>query len=421
MELRQSLRVLLQHKWMIVLLSISAVVHAVLITYMVSEKYKATTLILLRPQQEVTLAGTLVQKKLLDFPVGQGAKPETSSITYTELIKSRTIAEQVVRNLHLDTLKRKPKDSYWLEQWEVCKEQAKLAALKLWQILKYGKTIEESPFTTAVQDVVESISVNPTKNSYVFEIAFLAKDPSLVAAVVNETASVFIKFLTDVNESEGRLAREFLQQQMEDTERKLANARQAYQEHKIRNKSILFNEEAAEKIKLIAGLESSLEKNHILLSGLLNRFTPENPRVLSLQAENDNLRSRIAQLKTGLETLPATEAEQSKLALEVKTIENTYMFIKKEYEEAHIREVKRTSDISIVSPAMIPSTPVKPIKIYYAGVALALALIIGITFSLFFEAMNTALRTIEEVEGALGLQVLSTIPAIHPAHSKPVT
>lgn len=421
MELRQSLRVLLQHKWMIVLLSISAVVHAVLITYMVSEKYKATTLILLRPQQEVTLAGTLVQKKLLDFPVGQGAKPETSSITYTELIKSRTIAEQVVRNLHLDTLKRKPKDSYWLEQWEVCKEQAKLAALKLWQILKYGKTIEESPFTTAVQDVVESISVNPTKNSYVFEIAFLAKDPSLVAAVVNETASVFIKFLTDVNESEGRLAREFLQQQMEDTERKLANARQAYQEHKIRNKSILFNEEAAEKIKLIAGLESSLEKNHILLSGLLNRFTPENPRVLSLQAENDNLRSRIAQLKTGLETLPATEAEQSKLALEVKTIENTYMFIKKEYEEAHIREVKRTSDISIVSPAMIPSTPVKPIKIYYAGVALALALIIGITFSLFFEAMNTALRTIEEVEGALGLQVLSTIPAIHSAHSKPVT
>ena len=421
MELRQSLRILLQHKWMIVLLSISAIIHAVLISYMVSEKYKATTLILLRPQQEVTLAGTLVQKKLLDFPVGQGAKPETSSITYTELIKSRTIAERVVKNLNLDTLTRKPKDSYWLEQWEVCKEEAKLAALNLWQILKYGKLIEESRFNTAVQDVVENISVNPTKNSYVFEITFLAKDPSLVAAVVNETASVFIKFLTDVNETEGRLAREFLQQQMEDTERKLSDARRAYQEHKVRHKSILFNEEATEKIKLIAGLESSLEKNGIELSGLLNRFTPANPRVLSLQAESDNLRARIAQLKSGLETLPATEAEQSKLALEVKTIENTYMFIKKEYEEAHIREVKRSSDISIVSPAMVPSTPVKPIKIYYAGVALALALIIGITFSLFFEAMNTALRTIEEVEGALGLQVLSTIPALKPAQSKPVT
>ena len=295
MELRQSLRVLLQHKWMIVLLSISAVVHAVLITYMVSEKYKATTLILLRPQQEVTLAGTLVQKKLLDFPVGQGAKPETSSITYTELIKSRTMAERVVRNLNLDTRTRTPKDSYWLEQWEVCKEQAKLAALQLWQILKYGKTIEESRFNTAVQDVVENISVNPTKNSYVFEIAFLAKDPSLVAAVVNETTSVFINFLTDVNETEGRLAREFLQQQMQETERKLTDARQAYQDHKVRHKSILFNEEATEKIKLIAGLESSLEKNGILLSGLLNRFTPENPRVLSLQAENDNLRARITQ------------------------------------------------------------------------------------------------------------------------------
>ncbi len=413
MEAQRLLRIIFHHKLLILLLSLSAVIHVVLITYVIDEKYKASALILVRPREELRFSGQETRKNILDFPLGINAPHEAPTKTFTELIKSRPVAERVVRNLGLDKKTRVPEQGYLKEMWLQLKDDAKEYVKKAWDILKYGRIMQGDPFEKAVQEVQKRMSVHPTAKSYIFEISCLWKTPQLARDIVNETAQVFVELLVTLSEGEAKGTREFIEQRLQDTQRELAEARETLRRFKEQNKSILFNEEVTEKIKMISDLEASLEKTEAKLSGQLQELTPSHPKVLRLQAEKDSLVASIAQLKNGLQNLPDKESRLATLKLQVKVAEETFEFVKKEYEEARIREAKRASEIGVVSPAVLSTTPVKPIKIYYAGVAFFIALMTGIVSAFILESMNAPLlENIEEVERALDLPVLATIPQI---------
>ena len=131
---------------------------------------------------------------------------------------------------------------------------------------------------------------------------------------------------------------------------------------------------------------------------------------MKAQGEKDSLTASINHLKRGLENLPEKEAQLTRLKLRVKTEESTYEFIKKEYDEARIREAQRSSDIGVVSPAFASASPLKPIKIYYAVTALAMALMVGIVAAVLSDSLRATLAKIDDVEQALDLPVLATIP-----------
>src|SRR5262245_7760456 len=90
-----------------------------------------------------------------------------------------------------------------------------------------------------------------------------------------------------------------------------------------------------------------------------------------------SLKTCVAQLRRGLDILPEKEAQLTRLRLRVKTDEAAYEFVKKEYDEARILKAKQTADIGVVSPAFASDGPVKPIKVYYAASAFAMALMGG--------------------------------------------
>lgn len=413
MELENVLQIISRHRFMIILLCLSAIINTVLITYAISEKYQASALVLVRPQEEMRLGGTDPNRKnILNFPLGINVPHEAPSKTFTELIKSRKIAEQIVLNLGLDKIKRAPEQSPLKERWEVFKEDTKEVLAKAWDILKYGRLMEPDRFNKEVEDVQKNISVKPTNKSFVLELSCLWKDPGLARDIVNETARAFVSLLAEFSEREAKGGREFIELRLLEAERELAKSRKALQEFKEQNKSILFNEEAIEKIKALSELETSLEKTGAELAGLLEQFTPSYPKVRKLQAEADSLTTNITLKKRALENLPQKEARLAALKLRVKSTETAYEFITQEYEEARIREAKRSTDIGVVAPAVASQSPVKPIKIYYAGTALFMALLVGVASALIIESMNTTLRNIDEVESSLGLPVLTTIPPI---------
>jgi uncharacterized protein involved in exopolysaccharide biosynthesis len=402
---------ILYYKGAIILLCLSAVVHVVLITYVIDEKYEASALVLVRPREEIRFGSRESSKNILDFPLGVNAPHEAPSKTYTELIKSRALAEKIVYDLGLHGKSREPDQSYLKEMWQRLKDRAKEYSQQAWDILRYGRVIPPDPFNTTVKEVQKRISVKTTAKSYILEISCRWKNPVLARDIVDETAKVFVDFLAELYAGEAKDTREFVEHRLRKTEKELVEARQALRVFKEQNKSVLFTEETTEKVKMISSLETSLEKNKAELSGLLKQLTPSHSKVLKLQAEQDTLLESITQLKSELKGLPNKESRLATLQLKVKTEEDTYEFIKKEYEEARLREAKKTSDIGVVSPAILPTSPVKPIKIYYAGAAFFMALVLGMFFVITFAPMQVKLlSSIEELESALNLRVLATIP-----------
>jgi uncharacterized protein involved in exopolysaccharide biosynthesis len=405
--------VVFQYRKMILWLCLSAVLNAVLLAYLVPEKYKATALVLVRPQENIGLAPhDPASKEVLNLPASGSMPVETPSKTYIEVIKSRAVAEKVVRMLALDTPKKGPAQGYYGQLWEDAKDEAKRIVTASLEILQYGRTFDADPFETAVRRLMKNISLAALKNTYVFEISYLAPDPEEAAAVANTAATMFVEYSSLANEREAKTGREFAEQQLVKVERELADARQARLEYQKAHQSVAFKEERTEQIKLVSDLEASLEKIEVELSGLLSRFTPRNPRVLRLQTERKRLLAGIAERKERLGSLPDRESRLASLDLEVRTSEATYEVLKREYDEARIRESKKMSEIRIVSPAVVPVFPSRPIKIQYAGVALVLALVTGIGLAFLLGLNNARLMTVTGAEQGLQLKVLATIPDI---------
>ena len=71
-------------------------------TLLMSDEYAATSLILVRPRQQISIDTKKSTKEFLDFPLGQSSVVVTPSKTDIEIMKSPALAEKVVRTLHLD-------------------------------------------------------------------------------------------------------------------------------------------------------------------------------------------------------------------------------------------------------------------------------------------------------------------------------
>jgi uncharacterized protein involved in exopolysaccharide biosynthesis len=464
---------LADYKRMIFLLCISAVVNAVVITYVLTEKFEATSLVLIRPQSIVKYSSTANSKELLNFPIPINIPFKAAGQTYSEVITSRPIAEKIVRVLGLDTPRV---ETVW---WRRMKSEVKQYLMDAWTFLKYGRIEKESYFDTTVAGVQKSLSAVPTRDTYVFEIKFTAKEPQVAAAVANTAAAELVEYIRETDYSEASSTRQFLADQLTESGKTLELARRNLQGFKEQGKITDLREELGTKLKessefetslintrrdaqateaeineiqrqlaekqeflkssykvtdnpLVTTLKSDLAALEIDLSGRVKRLGPEHPDILSLQArisetnkklseeqatitsEETSSVSNVFQLlladqasaETRLKSLRAKEAslakivarqrgelreypnmqaQSSKLELDLEVATDTYRLIKKEYEDARIREAEKISEIRVISPAVAPTYPKAPIKAYYAGVSLLIALIAGIGAALLLE------------------------------------
>ena len=501
MEILEFFRILSRYKRMIALMCLSASVNAVLITYVISEKYRSTALVLVRPQEEIDINNErLRSKEAMSFPIPQVIPFEAMANTFGEVIRSRAVASRVVTLLGLDKPVREEK---W---WNRLKDDVKKWAYDSWTFLKFGRVQEIDPFTQAEEMIQSSISVEPTKDTYVFEISFVSKNPDVSAAVVNTAADVFVDYNRELYQAEAKTAREFIEKQLQQSEQALNTARTPLRQFKEANQIVSIDEEVTKKIASLATFESSLEdarnklattiatneeirkqladqsqslrassnvsdnplvrqlkselaEKQVLLSGMVDKLTPAHPRRIALEKEIAETRAmldeQLTQLlkeeastvnavqqellknlvmgETDLETYRAADRNLSQLVgrykgdlqgysdkqldlasleLNVAVAENTHRFMKQAHDEARIREADRFQEIRVISPGKAPAYPERPIKVYYAGVAFTLALVIGIAVALLLEYLNFTLRSTEDAEKALGLPLLATIPSM---------
>jgi uncharacterized protein involved in exopolysaccharide biosynthesis len=403
-------RIILAYKVMVLLLVVSAVLTATALTYALPEKYRSTSIVLVRPNEKLKLAQNNAGKEILDFPVSQLAPIDAPSKTYIEVIRSRTVVEKIVRTLGLDTKKRMPSDNYYRELWYQFKDVLLDYLERAQHIAKYGRIIEESPLARAVDKTTQALSLKATKDTYIFEITFEAGDPEEAAAVANMAAEIFTEYMAAANLKESAGVREFLEARLRESERELAEARQILRDFKGSHDTFSLSEEYGEKLKIASGLQKDLQKVESQLAGLVNTYTPSHPKVISLLAEKDQLHRSFTRLQKELNLNPGKEQELEKIKLRLKIAEDNYSLVNKAFEDARIEEARQLSEIRIVSSAVPPTFPSKPIRYYYAGGGLSIALVFGIALAVFLETQRAKIRSVDDVRAVLQLPVLATIP-----------
>ncbi|MBC7225471.1 MAG: polysaccharide biosynthesis tyrosine autokinase, partial [Anaerolineae bacterium] len=133
-----------------------------------------------------------------------------------------------------------------------------------------------------------------------------------------------------------------------------------------------------------------------------------------LRAQMESLQEQIAEVQSliaGLATSERAEdqAERLRLQLWLAQLEDSYASLQRSYEDIRLAEANSLDTITIVEPADVPSTPVRPKPVQNTLLAAAVGLVLGAGAAFLIEYLDDTIKSPDDVERDLGLATLGTI------------
>lgn len=452
LDLRDIIKTLKKRRKLILYTFLFFVITAIVISFLIPPTYEAETA--LRVKQPKGLANSL----LADLPTGNPMGTKQLMSTYAEILKSRTVVQEVIDKTQAD--KEKP------------------------------PTYEE---------FLQRITTQPVKDTEILDLKVQAKSREEAQMVANTLVQVFLDRLTELVRSEQSRVREFIGGRMKESKQELEQAENLLQKYKYEQKIVSPSEESKAMVEKLTVLDKLAADNKVALAsaqakmGRTNQqigqqkpgfiadstliqqykgkladlevqlvsesqnYTNKHPKVVALQAAiaetNAKLNEEItrvvnaeapsmnpihqgllqAQLQAEAEIavctarkqaidkimaegeqqivkLPAKEQGLVKVMRDANVAQEIYIMLAKRYEEARISEVMEPTDVQIIDKAIMPEKPIKPKKLLNIVIGAMLGIFAGIGLAFLSEYMNKTIRTTDDVKQYLDLPVLGSIP-----------
>lgn len=400
---------------------LSAMLTALALTYVYSEKYESYTAISYRVQEVTRFKPQ--QNEAMGSPAPQAPFKVIGS-TLQEVLKSDAILLDVVRALDLHVSEPADYSGPWYRSYyRQAKDWVKEYGGKAWKLLKYGRVVDEDPMVSAVRELRSNIKVS-NRDSYIFHLYVRDRYPERAARITDYLSEVLANWLLEYDRQPGRYRAEQLERLITTKQAELESGRRQIEQHLETNRVAsvqLETERLTENLTSmqleLSRLESDIAraesrqsevqtklamKQRILGNGSgaepVEFIPPEDFRKLasqrvfdevelrSMRAKRDSLRGSIDSISARLRKLPEIQARLDSLKLALSASEREFALLKDGYSEAAVRATSPMSEVRVLHPAVVPANPATPIKVYHvllAGV-LGLMLAVGLVYLLDF-------------------------------------
>ena len=215
-DLRDIIKVLKKRSKLIISTFFIFVVTAVIVSYMIAPTYEATTA--LRIKQAKGLANSL----LGDITGGGSSATKQQMSTYAEILKSRTVVQQVID----ETQKGKEK----IPQYD---------------------------------DFVKTITTQPVKDTEILNVKVQAGSPEEAQYIANELVAAFLERMTALVRSEQSKVREFIGERMESSKKELEKAETELQKYKQTQRIVAPADETRALIDKLSTLDKLDADNRV--------------------------------------------------------------------------------------------------------------------------------------------------------------
>lgn len=450
-DLKDILKTLKKRSKLILSVFAGAVVIALAVSFLIPPTYQAETT--LRIKQPKGLANSL----LADLPAGNNNTKQLMS-TYAEILKSRTVVEEVI-----------------------------------------DKTQADKPKRPTYEGMLKRITTQPLKDTEILKVNVTAKSPEEAQLVANTLVNTFNGRMTFLTRSEQSEVRKFIGERLQESKQELEKAESNLQQYKTEEKLVAPTEEtkalvdrmsaiykltaenqattAAAQAKLsVAQKELSQEKPgfvadspliqqykgkladlEVQLVTLTQNYTDKHPQVMATRAaiaetranldaeaarivnaeaasmnpvhqnllqerikseaemnaasaQQNVLSGILGQDDAELSQLPVKEQGLAKVMRDATVAQEIYVMLAKRHEEARIGEVMQPTDVQVIDIAALPENPISPKKGLNVVIAAILGLFAGTAMAFALEYMNKMIKTADDVRNYLDLPVLGSIP-----------
>lgn len=418
------LRPLREHRAFITVFILSAMLTALALTYVYSERYRADNLIYFK----ASVVPQLVPNSTEAF--GSPIPSVTYKIilqTITGLLESDSILRGIVTDLHLDY--REPRDLSG--PWYVQKLKETMYGLSdymnnLSGYLSFGRVIEADPVAGAIGALRKQIKV-VNEDSYLYSLQVTAKTPQLAASIADLLGVALIDVLrrndqaSSGPESQKAVAmRDAKLREIEDIETKIRDLLTNTQVVSIKEEIDQITQRASKLQQDRSTTLADLRQSDAKVAGLAEKLRlPGSPEAgrdddspatrrpgrltvadyakltsdkleaevgsRALRGRLDSLERSYAALVARFQVLNQTQAENNLMTVQLKSASRDYATLTDAVAQLAIKTANGPTELRIQEKARIPKVPLSPIKMVHVLAAGALAAMIAIGLAYVFD------------------------------------
>jgi len=432
---------ILRARWLTAFLILSTVVGA------------ALAWVLLRPSEYTARAPVLVDVQAQD--VGGGYSPNLINsylATQMDVARSDRVTEQVLQQLLADP--------------------PAILAEPFRAVTPQGQHRER------IERLQENLSVRPSRESNIINIAWTASTPAEAARVANLFAQTYVNIALELKTHPAKQESTWFDEQVAAARQRLEQAQQRLTDYQQRagivGEEVSDHEMArlttlAQQLAQVQALNTdamskrgqggsvseviqsplvnSLKGDIARLEGQLQQSAatlgPRHPTMLRLEAELQALRGRLAaesrtivgsidtsyqvgqtrerellsQLNAQRSRVLAVNRDRGQLALlrqDMQAAQQAFAQVNDNASKVRLQSLTQMTNLRLLNPAVEPRLPVGMSKRNTVGLALGIGIVLALAGALLMELLNRRVRTIEDVILATQLPVLATVPAASP-------
>lgn len=333
--IREKLAVLRRNRGLLILFCLSAALSSLALTYIYAERYHAVTTVIYRPTESIRFHGREAQA--LGFPVPM-LPFEVIGQTISQIGTSEVILRQVVERLHLDMPEKKEYTGF-AKLYHDVKDTVKDYSKKTWQVLKYGRTIEENRTSAAILQLAKDATIEADRKDYTARIEVVDKDPVRAAKIVDEIGTVLVAFIKQESVAPARQQREELDRMMDSRKNEIDAVRKEMEDLRASRKIVSFKEEVTLNLKSADEFDRELRLNEKEIAGARSRLEALKAQRAALSSmikesetvEQDPVYDRLRQLRAErearleglLKRYPGDHVEVLAARAELKAIEDS--------------------------------------------------------------------------------------------------
>ena len=367
--------VLLKRKKMIFLIVFFAIVLSVIVSLSLPKMYTATARILPPQESGSGLSGLLSQGGgVLGGLAGSLMGGKTTSDLYVGILKSRTVADILIKKFNLKDLY----DNKYKE--DVYKKLAKRTSIQV-----------------SRKDQIISISVED-------------RDPRRAADMANIYVDALDRINRSVNITEGHRKRVFLETRLKEVKKDLSGAETDLKEFQENYKVVAIEEQARAAIEGAARIKGEIIAAQTELEVLKEFGTEKQNEAIMLKSRISELSNQLAKIEVGnpgkdilqlgkidkensnfyipFNELPALGMQLARLMRQAKIQEKVFELVTSQYELAKIEEAKDVNTIQILDRAVPPERKSKPKRRLIVMLSTVIASFMAVFFAFFMEYIN---------------------------------
>ena len=365
-------RVIWKRRWLIVGLFAASVLTAMVVSLLMPKIYESTASLLpsldtkdgagLGALLAASGAGGAVQSLGISLP----GTPATPTDLFVAMLKSRIMADEVIRKLNL-------RDLYEAKTMQDTR-----------------KALEGDTKITVTKEKVIKITVE-------------AKSPQLASDIANFYVANLDHLNQTLNVSKAGQNRAFIERRLGETQVNLVKAEEALKDFQTQNKTVAVEAQSKAMIEAAAMIQGQITAQEVQLQVMSSYLSPDNPELSRVRSSIEELKKQLYLLESGkggkgmlpgdrlhpaMVTVPKLALDYGRLLRELKVQETLYALLTSQLEQAKLAEARDTPTVQVLDQAIPAERKSKPRILLNTIIAGVLALFVGIFLAFFLEYLD---------------------------------